>query len=312
MASASRSGFGSQGASTPPPPPPPPPSSSGSHMVDSINAAGRRAMGKTEKASGKKNKKSLEKGNVKSIKKPKNIADIKTDLASPAGKKYEEMSYGELSSHVAGLFGGEKKEEKPKKAPGALAASESARELEKGDVIDFKTKTKTPGPKPEQPAKKPDTRNRDQKINDALAAQGAKGSPYASARESTGVSNSQPKKPSSLPELFGDKESEKIKPTTAKEMRKEKFLEEYKQKQQKASQDFINNMASANKPKAPANLKIIKSLEAIMPKFEQGMSMEDLKKAEEKYNIIKNKIESLIKTGNPDLIEKALEKLKNI
>jgi hypothetical protein len=249
-----------------------------------------KSYAQIKKESSMKKSEDLEKGLKDMINKLKPSSKPKLGV-TPDGKKYEDLSHDELKDHMARTFADSPKEgpKKGPQAPAPLAASEGARDLDKGDIIDMKSKAKTAGAKPAAPAvKKPDTRSRDEKIKDALASQGEKGSPYASARPSANVGA----------RMSDSKPSEPSKPGIHAGMSREELMAQ------------VDKTPDITKPKEAAKLKVIKSLEGLTPKLYKGMSMAELKKAEEQYTNLKSKVEQLLAKGDVEAIKIALEKIK--
>ena len=82
----------------------------------------------------------------------------------------------------------------------------------------------------------------------------------------------------------------------------------------KAMQSTNTPKPSGDGPKPSgggSKLKVIKSLEALAPTLEQGMSMSDLRKAEDQFSLLMGKVEQLLAKGDAEAIMVALEKIKD-
>ena len=303
---------------------------------DSIKINGPKAS-ETSKETGMKKSdgQDMEKGIKDLINRIKPSSKKPTGM-SPEGKRYEDMTHEELKAHMTRLFDSHHDASEKPKGHSDLVASEAGKEsLDKGDIIDMKTKAKTPGQKPAAPAKKPekkpDTRSRDQKIKDALASQGEKGSPYAETRASQGAgahnAAPKPKFPSNT------KPAEPKKPGIHAGMSRQELMDQVNRSPEPAGLDrvrsslnninrLMSELHAANnknknpggegtkKPSEPSHLKVIKSLEAMAPSMTSGMSLTELKKAEEQYSMMLSKVEQVLAKGDAEAIRVALEKIK--
>jgi hypothetical protein len=257
------------------------------HEIAQVGATPKEAESKDGKQEPqpemKQSKKELEKGVKNFPSKLKPASKPKMGL-TPEGKKYQDLDDDELAAHMHTALGISPK--KPSKESEHaeheyLASSEKAKDLDKGDVIDLKSKAKTAGQKPSASASKaPDARTKDQKIKDALDSQASKGSPYATPRASTTA-------------------KEPPKPGIHAGMSRQELMAQ------------VDKSPEPRDPKPPTpKPKVLKSLEALAPKFHKGMSMAELKKAEEQYSGLRSKVEQLLAKGDVEAIKIALEKIR--